>query len=63
MESTPQIAFKKTQTINENHIAWKSPLGMKRKSAQAKTASSTLMKDILNEEKKEKEVDEIDLFF
>jgi len=36
---------------------------MKRKSVPAETASSTLMKHLLNEEKKEKEIDEIDLYF
>lgn len=64
-EQTPHVAFKKidSPTTNENHRAWKSPQGTKRKTYQAETASSTLMKHLINEEKKQKEVDEIDLFF
>ncbi|CAI6345114.1 unnamed protein product [Macrosiphum euphorbiae] len=64
-EQTPNVAFKKidSPTTNENHRAWKSHQGTKRKTYQAETASSTLMKHLINEEKKQKEVDEIDLFF
>ncbi|KAL4103870.1 hypothetical protein QTP88_019205 [Uroleucon formosanum] len=64
-ELTTETAFKemKSPTTDENRRAWKTPQGMKRKSVPAETASSTLMKHLLNEEKKNEEVDEIDLFF
>jgi len=53
-ELTTETAFKemKSPTTNENCRAWKTPQGMKRKSVPTETASSTLMKHLLNEEKK-----------
>lgn len=66
-EPTPQFAPQKpnnkSPTTNKSHGAWKSNLGVKRKLAPTETASSTLMKHLINTEKKKKEVDEIDLFF
>ena len=55
-ELTTETAFKemKSPTTNENCRAWKTPQSMKRKSVPAETASSTLMKHLLNEEKKKK---------